>query len=82
MLFLYGAPASGKSTLGSRLATALGVPFLDLDAAIVQAAGRTIPEIFFADGEEAFRDLEARTLRQVGDAGVVALGGEIGRAHV
>lgn len=75
MLFLYGAPASGKSTLGSRLATALGVPFLDLDAAIVQAAGRTIPEIFFADGEEAFRDLEARTLRQVGDAGVVALGG-------
>lgn len=75
MLFLYGAPASGKSTLGSRLATALGVPFLDLDAAIVQAAGRTIPEIFAADGEGAFRDLESRTLRQVGDAGVVALGG-------
>lgn len=75
MLFLYGAPASGKTTLGRRLATAGGVAFADLDAEIVRVAGRTIPEIFATEGEAAFRDLESRTLRQIGAVGVVALGG-------
>ncbi len=75
MIFLTGAPASGKTTLGHRLATALGVSFADLDAEIVRAAGQTIPEIFATQGEAAFRDLEARTLTQIRDAGVVALGG-------
>ena len=83
-IYLYGAPASGKSTLGRRLASALGVPFFDLDDEIVKAAGRTIPEIFATDGESAFRDLESQTLTSlaVGDGtpsqpatGVVALGG-------
>lgn len=75
MIFLAGAPASGKTTLGRRLATALGVPFADLDEEIVRAAGQSIPEIFATQGEAAFRDLEAQTLAQVRDAGVVALGG-------
>ena len=74
MVFLTGAPASGKTTLGRRLAAALGVPFVDLDAEIVRRAGRSIPEIFAADGEAAFRDIESQTLTQV-EAGVVALGG-------
>ena len=75
MIFLTGAPASGKTTLGRRLATALGVSFVDLDAEIVRVAGQAIPEIFATRGEAAFRDLEARTLTQIRDAGVVALGG-------
>lgn len=75
MIFLTGAPASGKTTLGRRLATALGVSFIDLDAEIVRSTGRTIPDIFASDGEAAFRELEAQTLTRLGDAGVVALGG-------
>ena len=77
MIFLTGAPASGKTTLGRRLATALGVPFVDLDEEIVRTAGRTIPEIFAAQGEGAFRDLEAQALMRLDGttAGVVALGG-------
>lgn len=74
MIFLYGPPASGKTTLGRRLATALGVTFVDLDEEIVRTAGRTIPEIFASDGEPAFRDLESQALARV-TGGVVALGG-------
>lgn len=75
MIFLTGAPASGKTTLGRRLATALGVSFVDLDAEIVRSTGRTIPDIFASDGEAAFRDLETQTLARLGDVGVIALGG-------
>ena len=75
MIFLPGAPASGKTTLGRRLATALGVSFVDLDAEIVRSTGRTIPDVFASDGEAAFRDLETQTLARLGDVGVIALGG-------
>lgn len=75
MIFLTGAPASGKTTLGRRLATALGVSFVDLDAEIVRSTGRTIPDVFASDGEAAFRDLETQALARLGDVGVVALGG-------
>ena len=74
-IFLTGAPASGKTTLGRRLAAALGVSFADLDEEVARMAGRTIPEIFASEGEAAFRDLEARALSRVVGAGVVALGG-------
>lgn len=75
-IYLYGAPASGKSTLGKRLAQALGAEFVDLDAAIVEAAGCPIPQIFAEKGEPYFRDLEAETLRVVtAKAKVIALGG-------
>ena len=73
-IYLYGAPASGKTTLGRRLASALDVPFADLDDEVVRAAGRSIPEIFAADGEEAFRDMESQALGRIA-GGVVALGG-------
>lgn len=79
MIFLTGAPTSGKTTLGRRLAERLGVPFVDLDAEIVAAAGCPIPDIFASRGEVAFRDIEAETLASVirgrDSASVVALGG-------
>lgn len=79
MIFLAGAPASGKTTLGRRLAERLSVPFVDLDDEIVAAAGTSIPEIFASRGEPAFRDLEAETLSAVvrdrDASSVVALGG-------
>ena len=79
MIFLTGAPASGKTTLGRRLAERLGVPFVDLDAEIAAAAGCPIPEIFASRGEAAFRDIESETLASLvrgrDAASVVALGG-------
>jgi len=75
-IFLYGPPASGKTTLGKALAERLNATFVDLDAAIVESAGRTIPDVFATDGEAAFRDLESATLAKVmGEAEVVSLGG-------
>ena len=79
MTFLAGAPASGKTTLGRRLAERLGVPFVDLDEEIAAAAGCSIPEIFASRGEALFRDMESNALSAVVQgrdaASVVALGG-------
>ncbi len=78
-IFLYGPPASGKSTLAKRLATALRIPAIDLDIEIERETGRKIPEIFANDGETAFRQIESATLRKtVETAGsdiIIALGG-------
>jgi shikimate kinase / 3-dehydroquinate synthase len=76
-IFLYGPPGSGKSTAGKALADSLGLFFLDLDEAIEQKAGMTIEQIMHAQGEAAFRELEAPALCDAarGPAGVIALGG-------
>jgi shikimate kinase len=60
---------SGKSFWGPRLAEALGVGFVDLDAAIENASNRRIPEIFREEGEEAFRRLESQVLAELAAAG-------------
>jgi len=77
LFFLYGPPGSGKTTMGKLLAARLELPFIDLDARIVERAGRPIPAIFAGEGEPAFRALESACLRQVvtEGRGVVALGG-------
>ena len=78
VIFLYGAPASGKTTLGKRLATALKTSFIDLDEVIVDRAGKSIPEIFAAEGEEGFRNRESEALAMIVKANpgaVIALGG-------
>lgn len=72
-LALVGFMAAGKSTLGAPLAQALGLGFVDLDEAIVQDMGTTIPELFARDGEAHFRAVEARVLRQVLALGPVVL---------
>jgi len=68
---------SGKTTIGRLLAERLGWSFIDLDERIVEAAGRTIPELFEDGGEAAFRAAEERALRDVVKAAdtVVATGG-------
>ncbi len=48
------------------LAAALGRPFVDLDEEIVRAAGRSIPAIFEAEGEEGFRARETEQIRRFG----------------
>jgi shikimate kinase len=74
---LVGLPGSGKSTIGRRLAKALGVEMLDTDVAIEQQTGRSIPDIFANDGEEEFRRIEEEVVRAAlaQHDGVVSLGG-------
>ncbi|GAB3080769.1 shikimate kinase [Pedococcus soli] len=74
---VIGPPGAGKSTIGRRLAAALGVRWHDTDSAIEEAQGASISDLFVDHGEDHFRALEraevARALRE-GDV-VVSLGG-------
>ncbi|ORV73293.1 shikimate kinase [Mycobacterium gastri] len=74
---LVGLPGSGKSTIGRRLAKALGVGLLDTDAAIEQQTGRSIADIFATDGEQEFRRIEEDMVRAAlaDHDGVLSLGG-------
>lgn len=57
-IVLVGFMGTGKTTVGQTLADQLARSFIDLDEAIVAAAGKSIPEIFSDEGEEAFRAQE------------------------
>ena len=63
-IVLTGMPASGKSSVGRRLAARMGREFFDLDEEIVRAAGKSIPAIFETEGEAGFRALESRVLKE------------------
>jgi len=78
-LWLLGLSGSGKSTVGPRLAQALGLPWVDTDSEIAREAGKSIPEIFAQEGEEAFREKESAVLAKValGPASVISCGGGI-----
>lgn len=74
---LVGMMGAGKSTVGRRLATRLGVPFVDADAEIEAAAGTTISDIFSRHGEAEFRAGERRVIARLleGPPKVLATGG-------
>lgn len=76
-IVLIGMPGAGKSSLGKQLACRLGRPFVDMDAAIEAAQGRSIEAIFDGEGEAAFRALESAEAKRVGQlAGhIIATGG-------
>ncbi|MBO5087891.1 MAG: shikimate dehydrogenase [Lachnospiraceae bacterium] len=61
-IVLIGFMGSGKTTFGKACAKKLGMEFLDADEYIVNKAGKSIPQIFAEDGEEAFRQLETEVL--------------------
>jgi shikimate kinase len=78
-IVLIGPMAVGKSAIGQQLAQHLGAPFVDTDVTIVAAHG-TIADIFAGRGEQAFREIEARTVAQAIEAAeasntVISLGG-------
>ncbi len=77
-IVLIGFMGSGKSTVAEVLEQK-GFSRVDLDALIAERAGRTIPEIFADEGEEAFRDLESEALASLGALRrtVVSTGGGI-----
>ena len=79
LIFLVGARASGKTTVGRALARRLGLPFVDTDAAVTSAAGKTVAAIVAAKGWPAFRQQESAALRatvaKYPQGAVIATGG-------
>ena len=78
-IVLIGMPGCGKTTIGRALAQALSRPLVDTDAMIVESAGRSIPDIFATDGEEAFRTLETQAVTAAGrmSGAVISTGGGV-----
>lgn len=74
---LVGLMGAGKSTVGRRLADALGRPFYDSDEEIEKAAGLSVADIFTIHGEAEFRRGEHRVLARLleGPPHVLATGG-------
>lgn len=62
---LVGMMGAGKSSVGRRLASRLGVAFKDADSEIEHAAGCSIAEIFERYGEPAFRDGEKKVIARL-----------------
>lgn len=80
-VLLIGMMGAGKSTTGQLLARRLGWPYLDSDAEIERQTGRTVPEIWRAEGEPAFRAEESKVLAQAttseGPAVIAVAGGAV-----
>jgi shikimate kinase len=78
-LVLVGFMGTGKSSIGRKVASTLGLSFLDMDARIEEREGRTIPRIFTEDGEPRFRQLERRLVEELAaQTGlVIATGGGV-----
>ena len=76
-VWLIGLMGSGKNAVGSALAERTGRPFYDVDARVEAQYGRSVSDIFFIEGEQAFRDLESAALLAVAAEpdGIVATGG-------
>jgi shikimate kinase len=77
-LVLIGMMGVGKSSVGRRIALRLGRQFIDTDKLVEEEAGCSVAEIFAAEGEAAFRALEAAAVRQALDSepyAVIAFGG-------
>ena len=68
ILYLVGARAPGKTTVGKTLAKKLGLPFADTDQLLLESAGRTVDQIVEAEGWPGFRQRESAALREVTDA--------------
>src|SRR5256886_16662800 len=76
-VILIGFMGAGKSAIGRLLARRLGRCFVETDDMIVAREGRAIPDIFRAEGEERFRQLEAEALEalRLKSGDVIATGG-------
>ena len=76
-VFLMGFMGAGKTTLGKALAKDLDVSFIDLDQYIERRYMKSVSQIFATRGEQGFREIESRMLREVGefDDVIVSCGG-------
>jgi len=64
-IVLVGLMGAGKTTVGLRLAKAMGLPFVDSDKEIEDAAGCSISDLFAMYDEAVFRDLELKVLKRL-----------------
>ncbi|MFT3763464.1 MAG: shikimate kinase [Pseudoxanthomonas sp.] len=76
-LILVGPMGAGKTSIGKRLAERFGLRFVDVDHAIVERSGASIPVLFEHVGEAGFRQREREALAEIldGDGQLVATGG-------
>src|SRR6267378_3600951 len=77
---LIGLRGAGKSTLGSKLALEMRVPFIELDGEIEKDTGMPLAEIFALYGPSGYRAIEKRTLERVLDENeraVLSVGGGV-----
>lgn len=77
---LVGLRGAGKSTLGRKLADALGIPFIELDSEVEKEAGAKLGEVFAMYGQDAYRRFERRALERVlgqQPRAVIAAGGSL-----
>lgn len=77
LFFLNGFMGSGKSHWGRIWAAEYKLGFIDLDEVIEIEEGKSVVDIFESKGEDYFRDVEARKLREIGELKniIVACGG-------
>jgi shikimate dehydrogenase len=78
-IVLIGMPGCGKTAVGHTLAESLARPLADMDALIEAGSGRSIPAIFAADGEAAFRAIESAVAAEAGGgtAQIISTGGGV-----
>lgn len=76
-VILIGPMGSGKTTIGQLVARRLGLPFRDTDQIIEITENRSVSDIFLDEGEDSFRAIEKRVLRDelLTDNTVLSLGG-------
>jgi len=80
VIALTGLRGAGKSTVGPLLAAELGIPFVEMDALVQEAAGLPLDQIFELHGERYYRRLERETLQSIlagSSASVVAAAGGV-----
>ena len=78
-VYLIGLSGTGKTRSGQIVAELLGWPFVEMDGVIEDRAGKPIANIFSENGEQDFRDLESRLLKEVAGRGgrIVSTGGGV-----
>ena len=78
-LYLIGMMGSGKSATGPHLAKHLGYGFIDADDLIEKVTKKSITEIFEEDGEQAFREIETKVMKEISRrySLVIATGGGV-----
>jgi shikimate kinase len=78
IVFLIGMPACGKTSIGKRLAKRLQFTFLDLDHHLADKENKSVATIFSEQGENFFRELEAKYLKEISNTStntIISVGG-------
>lgn len=78
-ILLVGFMGCGKTSVSRQLRRMVGLPLLDVDTYIEQMQGRSVKQIFAAEGEAGFRRIETEALAGLAYAerSVVSCGGGV-----